>query len=223
MSGEHRPGEVGTGSPSGAGGANQTSGRERAQGRATKKNKPPVIMIHGGFCGPWAWDDFAARFRNAGYKVETPALRHHDGGKPPAALATTSLADYAADLEKLIGKMKTPPILVGHSMGGLLAQMLAARCDVAAALLLAPSAPWGVPPSTLFEIGAAQSLMLRVGFWSMILGAQYSISPRPIRWTASPRIKGGSCSRNSCPNPGAPPSRSCIGVLIWGGPVKWMS
>lgn len=138
--------------------------------------KPPVVMIHGGFCGPWAWEDFAARFREAGYRVETPALRHHDGGKPPAALATTSLADYAADLETLIGKMKAPPILVGHSLGGLLAQMVAARCEVAALVLLAPSAPWGVPPSTLFEIGAAQGLMLRVGFWSMILEPVFDIA-----------------------------------------------
>ena len=139
-------------------------------------SKPPVIMIHGGFCGPWAWDDFAARFRDAGYKVETPALRHHDGGKPPQALATTSLADYAADLKKLIAETKAPPILVGHSLGGLLAQMLAARCEIAAAILLAPSAPWGVPPSTLFEIGVAQGLMLRVGFWSMILEPNFDIA-----------------------------------------------
>jgi non-heme chloroperoxidase len=138
--------------------------------------KPPVIMIHGGFCGPWAWDDFATRFRTAGYDVATPCLRHHDGGKPPQALATTSLSDYAADLEKQIAAMKTPPILVGHSLGGLLAQMLAARSDVAAAVLLAPSAPWGVPPSTLFEIGAAQGLMLRAGFWRMILEPVFDIA-----------------------------------------------
>jgi len=172
--GERRPGETGSGSPSGAG--NQTSGRERAQGRASQKNKPPVVMIHGGFCGPWAWEEFAARFREAGYHVESPALRHHDGGKPPASLATTSLSDYAADLKKVITGMKTPPILVGHSLGGLLAQMLAARSDVAAAVLLAPSAPWGVPPSTLFEIGAAQGLMLKVGFWSMILDPIFDIA-----------------------------------------------
>ncbi len=160
MSGEHRAGEGGTGSPS---------------GRATPK-KPPVVMIHGGFCGPWAWDNFAARFRSAGYSVETPTLRHHDGGEPPAALATTSLSDYVADLEKFIAKMKTPPILVGHSLGGLLAQMLAGRREIAAVVLLAPSAPWGVPPSTLFEIGAAQGLMLRVGFWSMILEPVFDIA-----------------------------------------------
>jgi non-heme chloroperoxidase len=138
--------------------------------------KPPVVMIHGGFCGPWAWDDFAARFRTAGYAVATPALRHHEEVPPPPALATTSLIDYTADLERVVASMKAPPILVGHSMGGLLAQMLAARRKIAAAVLLAPSAPWGVPPSTLFEIGAAQSLMLQVGFWSAMLTPNFDVA-----------------------------------------------
>jgi len=56
---------------------------------------------------------------------------------------------------------------VGHSMGGLLAQMLAARCDVRALILLAPSAPWGVPPSSLSEIAAAaRSSRLCIGDWT---------------------------------------------------------
>lgn len=138
--------------------------------------KPPVVMIHGGFCGPWAWDGFAARFRDQGYEVFAPTLRHHDGAKPPQALATTSLMDYAADLEKLIGGLDAPPVLVGHSLGGLLAQMLATRVKIAAAVMLAPSAPWGVPPSTLFEIGAAHGLMLRVGFWNTILEPSFAVA-----------------------------------------------
>jgi pimeloyl-ACP methyl ester carboxylesterase len=141
-----------------------------------KKQKPPVVMIHGGFCGPWAWDDFAARFRAAGYAVETPTLRFHGEDAATPGLAATSLVDYAADLERQIVELKSPPVLVGHSLGGLLAQMLAARQEIAAAILLAPSAPWGVPPSTLFEIGAAQSLMLRVGFWNTVLQPSYDIA-----------------------------------------------
>ena len=98
-----------------------------------------------------------------------PRLRFHDQARPPAALATTGLADYAADLEAEIAALGAPPILVGHSMGGLLAQMLAAQVPVAALVLLAPSAPWGVTPTTLFEIGADHVMHLQPGFWNQIL------------------------------------------------------
>jgi len=133
------------------------------------RSKPPVLMIHGAFCGPWSMQGLKKKFEAAGYRVSTPALRFHDVARPPAALGTTGLNDYAADLEAEIKTLGKPPILVGHSMGGLLAQMLAARQDVAALILLAPSAPWGTPPTTLFEIGAAQSLHMHPGYWNMVL------------------------------------------------------
>ena len=126
-------------------------------------------MIHGAFCGPWSLQGLGEKFREAGHAVTSPCLRFHDGGKPPAALGTTSLLDYVADLEEDIAALKTPPILVGHSMGGLLAQMLAARIKTRALVLLAPSAPWGVAPTTLFEISAAQALHLNPGYWTKVL------------------------------------------------------
>ncbi len=129
-----------------------------------KRARPPVVMIHGAFCGPWAFDRFRGAFEAAGYKVHAPALRYHDRGQePPAALGKLSLVDYAADLEKTIDALDEMPVLVGHSMGGLLAQMLAARGKARAAVLLAPSAPWGVLPSTLFEVAAAQTLLFSGG------------------------------------------------------------
>jgi pimeloyl-ACP methyl ester carboxylesterase len=131
--------------------------------------KPPVLLIHGAFCGPWSLDGLAEKFRAAGYATSAPALRFHDGAGPSAALGTTGLLDYAADLEEEIAGLAAPPVLVGHSMGGLLAQILAARMDVRALVLLAPSAPWGVPPTTLFEIGAAQAMHLQPGYWNQIL------------------------------------------------------
>lgn len=134
-----------------------------------KSAKPPVVMIHGAFCGPWALDGFRRHFEDAGYRVHAPCLRFHDGEPPPDALATTGLRDFIADLEEEIAALKAPPILLGYSMGGLLAQMLAARRKVGGLILLAPSAPWGVPPSTLFEIAAAQAMLLNTGFWNKIL------------------------------------------------------
>jgi pimeloyl-ACP methyl ester carboxylesterase len=140
--------------------------------------KPPVVMIHGAFNGPWVWEGFARKFRAAGYKVHVPALRHHDEKKPPAGLGQVNLSDYASDLSEYLDGLGAEPILVGHSMGGLLAQMLAARHDVRAAILLAPSAPWGVPPSTLFEIASAQTMLLNVGFWNTVLKPDEYIGTR---------------------------------------------
>lgn len=138
----------------------------------------PVVMVHGAFCGPWAFDRFAGAFRAAGYAVHAPALRHHDGGPASEALAATSLADYAADLEAFLDALEAKPILVGHSMGGLLCQMLAARRDVTAVVLLAPSPPWGVPPSTLFEIASAQAMLLNAGFWDKVLMPDEAVAGR---------------------------------------------
>jgi len=145
-----------------------------------KKNatRPPVVMIHGAFCAGWAFDGWRALFEAEGYRVRTPTLRHHDTGMhPPAALGTTSMLDYAADLARELDTIGEAPILIGHSLGGLLAQMLAARRDVRALILLAPSPPWGMTPSTPFEFVSAQSLYLAGGFWSTVL--------KPQQWIAA--------------------------------------
>jgi pimeloyl-ACP methyl ester carboxylesterase len=138
--------------------------------RATgASRKAPVVMIHGAFCGPWSLDGLKRKFKEAGYAVTTPCLRFHDQKPPPAALGTTGLRDYATDLEEEIRALGVAPILVGHSMGGLLAQQLAVRTEIRALVLLAPSAPWGTPPTTLFEIGAAQAMHLNPGYWNKVL------------------------------------------------------
>src|SRR6185436_6652605 len=109
-----------------------------------RRMKSPVVLIHGAFCGPWSLQGLQQKFERCGYSCTAPALRFHDRARPPPALATTGLADYAADLEDEVRALRSPPILVGHSMGGLMAQQVAARTKVAALILLAPSAPWGL-------------------------------------------------------------------------------
>lgn len=135
-------------------------------------------MIHGAFCGGWAFAGWRIQFEAQGYRVVTPTLRHHDcGANPPEALGTTSMLDYAADLENLLDGLGESPILVGHSLGGLLAQMLAARRPLHALVLLAPSSPWGMMPSTAFEFFSAQAVCIAGGFWQTPL--------KPHAWIAA--------------------------------------
>ena len=142
-----------------------------------KRARIPVVMIHGAFCAGWAFAHWRAIFEARGYAVHLPVLRHHDcGAHPPEKLGTTSLLDYADDLAELLQKLREPAFLIGHSMGGLLAQILAARCDVRGIACLAPSAPYGILPSTHFEIASAQALFFAGDFRSRPL--------KPEKWIA---------------------------------------
>jgi pimeloyl-ACP methyl ester carboxylesterase len=59
-----------------------------------------------------------------------------------AALASLGLGDYLRHLLEVANRLGTPPVLIGHSMGGLLAQMLAARIACRALVCVASAPPW---------------------------------------------------------------------------------
>jgi len=106
-----------------------------------------IVMIHGMSCSSWCWDSFTSYFEDKGYKCYTPILRHHEVnplGKPPLELGTTGIRDYIKDLEKFILTLDEKPILMGHSMGGLLVQILLAKGLGIKGVLLAPAPPRGI-------------------------------------------------------------------------------
>jgi non-heme chloroperoxidase len=125
-----------------------------------------VLFIHGAFVGGWCWAGWRKLFQARGLRSAAPDLRHH-GSKDAGdeRVGALSLRDYLADLEALIERMEAPPVVIGHSMGGLLAQQLAARGRVAGAILLAPAKPWGVPPTGPFELGSAAYLARIRDYW----------------------------------------------------------
>jgi pimeloyl-ACP methyl ester carboxylesterase len=134
-----------------------------------------IVMIHGMWGGDWCWDYYKPYFENMGYQCITPILKYHDmdpNDEPDPRLGTISLLDYADDLEKQIRKLDVPVILMGHSMGGLLTQMLASRDLAQAVVLLAPAAPHGL-------IGLTPSVLK--SFWSTL--TTWKFWQRPGRQT----------------------------------------
>jgi pimeloyl-ACP methyl ester carboxylesterase len=126
-----------------------------------------VVMIHGMWATPHVWRHWRSTFESLGWQVLTPALRHHDAPplQPPDALGTTSLLDYAADLEAWIAGLPAKPAIIGHSMGGLLAQILAARGSCTAAVLLCPAPPAGIVALHPSVIRAFLRIEMRWGWW----------------------------------------------------------
>lgn len=132
--------------------------------------KPSIVMIHGMWSTPAVWENFERRFSDLGYRCLAPALRHHDGpvdAPPHPDLGRVSLIDYADDLELFIRQScgGRRPVVMGHSMGGLLAQMLGARGLAAALVLLAPAAPAGIDALTLSVLKSFRGVLSRWGFW----------------------------------------------------------
>lgn len=127
-----------------------------------------IMMIHGMLGGGWYWENYKNFFEEKGYVCITPYLRFHDVDpkEPPnPQLGSTSLLDYAGDLEKDIRKLDTVPIIMGHSMGGLLAQILGSRGLAKALVLLTPVSPRGImalKPSVIKTFWSAQA---KYGFW----------------------------------------------------------
>jgi len=133
-----------------------------------KTMKETIVMIHGMCVAGWAWENYKKFFEQKGYRCVTPTLRFHDmdpNGTPNPQLGTTSLLDYAEDLEKEIHKLDTMPILVGHSMGGLLAQILGSRGLAKALILLTPAPPHGIMALKPSVIKSFWSALTTWGFW----------------------------------------------------------
>lgn len=127
-----------------------------------------LFFIHGMWAAPWVWDRCVSAFEAEGYRCVRATLRYHGEGAdtpPDPRLGATGLLDYATDLKREIRALGNLPVVVGHSMGGLLAQILAARGLARAAVLLTPASPHGVMALRLSVVRSFASVMCRPGFW----------------------------------------------------------
>ena len=135
-------------------------------------------MVHGAFCGGWVYEDFRIPFEEAGYPVLAPDLIGHQPGASRQEVAGQSMTAYADAVAKLCAQQPEPPVLIGHSLGGLIVQLAAAKVDLAGLILLAPSAPWGVQGSSLNETMSAFSLYALGPYWAMAVDPDYPAARR---------------------------------------------
>ncbi len=97
----------------------------------------PLLLVHGGLHGWWAWEPWMGLLASAGWRCFAMSLRNHTGSRsvPDADYFALTVADYVADVAVVLRWLGKRPVLVGHSMGGIVVQK-AAESGCAAAMVL---------------------------------------------------------------------------------------
>jgi pimeloyl-ACP methyl ester carboxylesterase len=109
-----------------------------------------VLLIHGAWHGPWCWGEFAAHLAERGHDLRTVRLRGHDQS---GERNWHRIHHYLEDVQQAAERFTEPPVLVGHSMGGLLAQRYAQRHPARAVVLLA-----SLPSGSAIRVAARLAL-----------------------------------------------------------------
>ena len=132
----------------------------------TQSTKPPILCIHGAFNQARCWDKyFLPYFAQAGYPANALSLRGHGNSTGTNRLYGTSLADYVHDVAQVSQNLAQPPILIGHSMGGMIIQKYwEAHHPYQAAILMA-----SVPPQGLWSPSVYLAYQNPGLFWQLSL------------------------------------------------------
>lgn len=113
------------------------------EARVPAATRPPILFIHGILAGPWYFEGYQRFFAERGYPSHALSLRGRPGSRPVADIGRVSLEEFVSDaleVARAIGR----PIVVGHSMGGLIAQRLAEEGASDTVVLLSSAPPRGI-------------------------------------------------------------------------------
>jgi non-heme chloroperoxidase len=127
---------------------------------ANATGRQPVVFVHGLWLLPSSWDRWAAMFEEAGYTALTPGWPDdpetvEEANAHPEVMAHKTVGQVADHFDKVIRGLKRKPAVIGHSFGGLLAQILAGRGLSSATVAIDPAPFRGVLPLPLSALKSA--------------------------------------------------------------------
>src|SRR5215213_9895562 len=132
--------------------------------QANASGRTPVVFIHGLWLLPSSWDHWADLFEEAGYAAVTPSWPDDpetiaEARAHPEIFARKTLGQVADHTAEVIGQLEKKPAVMGHSTGGLLAQIIADRGLSAATVAIDPGPFRGVLPLPLSTLRASSPVL----------------------------------------------------------------
>lgn len=135
----------------------------------------PLLFVHGAYAGAWCWaEHFMPWFADAGFASYAVSLSGHGHSRRRDLLDSYSISDYVNDLAEVVAELPVAPVLIGHSMGGMVVQKYLEHAEAPATVLMA-----SVPPQ---------------GLWTSAVGLMFS---KPTLLQDLNRIMGGGAAQAS--------------------------
>ena len=133
------------------------------------KRPNPVLFVHGKWHGAWCWQEyFLPYFAGQGYECAALSLRGHGASEGKERIGWHTISDYVADVEQAATIFGTPPVIIGHSMGGFITQKYLEKHPAPAGVLLTALPHYGILPSTWLVFRKHPWLVLKCMFtWSL--------------------------------------------------------
>ena len=127
---------------------------------ANASGKTPIVFVHGLWLLPSSWDRWCGVFEEAGFTTLAPGWPDdpntvEEAHQHPEVFAHKTVGQIADHFEDVVGNLKKRPALVGHSFGGLLAQILAGRGVSDATVAIDPAPFRGVLPLPISALKSA--------------------------------------------------------------------
>jgi non-heme chloroperoxidase len=137
--------------------------REQVE-RANASGKTPVVFLHGLWLLPSSWDRWRTRFEEAGYSTLAPGWPDDpdtvdEANRHPEVFAHKTVGQVADYFDDVVERLEETPAIVGHSFGGLLAQILAGRGLSAVTVAIDPAPFRGVLPLPISALRAASPVL----------------------------------------------------------------
>lgn len=183
----------------------------------TKTENKTIVLIHGAWMTPDCWAQFRAHCEAKGYRCLAPAWPGLDRPiaelrrSPDPAFADTTIKSLVDHFDRLIQALPEPPILIGHSFGGLIVQMLADRGLGAAAIAIDPGPPRGVLPS-LTAVRSALPVLLAWMGWQRVLTMSFGSFASTFANTLPPQEQKHAYDRHVVPAPGRIYFQAALGL-----------
>lgn len=121
----------------------------------------PLLFVHGAYTAAWCWEEhFLPFFAEQGYHAHAVSLSGHGKSRRADHLDGYSIADYVVDVAEVVDALPAPPVLIGHSMGGMVVQKyLEQDHAIPAAVLLCSVPPQGLMSSALGLMMSSPNLL----------------------------------------------------------------